>query len=263
MSDPNPASSVDIFNNAPKHGYHEPAAEVDAEAFTAVVESRRSVRVFTDDPIPEEVMRESLRLALLAPNSSNLQTWDFYWVRTPEKKAKLVTYCLNQPAARTAQELVVAVARPDRWRETNALMLAKFDESRKVRLKAAYQYYRKIVPLAYNMGPLGLFGPFKTLWVALVGLVKPIPRGPFSLSGMAIWAHKSTALACENLMLAFRAHGFDSCPMEGMDGARIKRLLDLPSGAQVCMVISAGKRAPEGVYGPRVRFDRDLFVHEV
>lgn len=256
-------SSVDIFNNAPKHGYEEPAAAVDAQAFTDVVESRRSVRVFTDEPIPEDVMRECLRLALLAPNSSNLQTWDFYWVRTPEKKAALVTYCLNQPAARTAQELVVAVARPDRWRETNALMLNKFDESRKVRLKAAYQYYRKIVPLAYDMGPLGIYGPFKTLWVALVGWFKPIPRGPFSRSGMAIWAHKSTALACENLMLALRAHGFDSCPMEGMDGARVKRLLGLPRGAQVCMVISAGKRAPEGVYGPRVRFDRDLFVHEV
>ncbi|MFZ9732913.1 MAG: nitroreductase family protein [Schleiferiaceae bacterium] len=263
MSTPESASSVDIFNNAPKHGYEEPAAPMDAAAFTAVVESRRSVRVYTDEAIPEATVRECLRLALLAPNSSNLQTWDFYWVRTPDKKAELVRYCLNQPAARTAQELIVAVARPDRWRETNALMLAKFDESRKVRLKAAYQYYRKIVPLAYNMGPLGLYGPFKTLWVALVGLVKPIPRGPFSLAGMATWAHKSTALACENLMLAFRAHGYDSCPMEGMDGARIKTMLGLPRGAQVCMVISAGKRAPEGVYGPRVRFDQKLFVHEV
>lgn len=263
MSDTKPSSSVDIFNNAPKHGYEEPALEVDAKAFTDVVESRRSVRIFNADPIPEAVMRECLRLALLAPNSSNLQTWDFYWVRSSEKKAKLVEYCLNQPAARTAQELVVAVARPDRWRETNSLMLAKFDDSRKVRLKAAYQYYKKIVPLAYNMGPFGLLGPLKTIWVSLVGLVKPIPRGPFSLSGMATWAHKSTALACENFMLALRAHGFDSCPMEGMDGKRIKKLLELPRGAQVCMVISAGKRAPEGVYGPRVRFDQNLFVHEV
>ena len=34
---------------------------------------------------------------------------------------------------------------------------------------------------------------------------------------MAVWAHKSTALACENLMLSLRAYGYDSCPMEGMD----------------------------------------------
>ena len=257
------SSSVDIFKDAPKHGYQEPAIDVDAEAFKEVVESRRSVRIFTEDAIPDEVMRECLRLALLAPNSSNLQAWEFYWVRDIEKKAKLVEYCLNQPAARTAQELIVAVARPDRWRLTNALMLAKFDESRKVRLKAAYQYYRKIVPLAYNMGPWGIFGPFKSLWVFLVGLYKPIPRGPFSRSGMATWAQKSTALACGTLMLALRAQGYDSCPMEGMDGLRVKRLLHLPKDAQICMVISAGKRASTGVYGPRVRFDRDLFVHEV
>ena len=30
------------------------------------------------------------------------------------------------------------------------------------------------------------------------------------------------ALACENLMLALRAYGYDSCPMEGMDSKRIK-----------------------------------------
>ena len=124
-------SDVEIFNEAPKHGYSESAPVMDAEAFKNVVEGRRAVRVYDATPIPEEVMRECLRLALLAPNSSNLQTWVFFWVRSADKKAKLVEYCLSQPAAKTAQELVVAVARPDRWRETNALMLAKFDDARK------------------------------------------------------------------------------------------------------------------------------------
>ena len=61
-------------------------------------------------------MKACLELALLAPNSSNLQPWEFYWVRSPEKKQNLVSYCLGQPAAATAQELVVAVARPDYWK---------------------------------------------------------------------------------------------------------------------------------------------------
>ncbi len=186
-------SDVEIFNEAPKHGYSESAPVMDAEAFKNVVEGRRAVRVYDATPIPEEVMRECLRLALLAPNSSNLQTWEFFWVRSADKKAKLVEYCLSQPAAKTAQELVVAVARPDRWRETNALMLAKFDDARKERLKGPYQYYSKIIPLAYNMGPFGIFGPFKQLYVWFKGLSGPIPRGPFSLHGMSTWAHKSTA----------------------------------------------------------------------
>ena len=256
-------SKVEIFKAAPEHGYKEESIHVDSEAFRAVVESRRSVRVYDQTPIPEGVMRECLRLSLLAPNSSNLQTWEFYWVRDEVKKKKLVKYCLSQPAARTASELVVAVARPDRWRQTNALMLAKFDEAKKVKLKAAYQYYSRIVPMAYNMGPFGIYGPFKQLYVWVRGLSKPTPRGPYSLSGMRLWAQKSTALACENFMLAIRAHGFDSCPMEGMDGKRVKELLDLPKGASICMVISTGKRADNGVYGPRVRFDQDLFIKEV
>ena len=80
--------------------------------------------------------------------------------------------------------------------------------------------------------------------------------------GMRIWAHKSTALACAHFMLAMRAHGFDTCPMEGLDSARVKQILGLPRQALVTMVISAGKRAEGGVYGERLRFDRKHFVHQ-
>ena len=38
-------------------------------------------------------------------------------------------------------------------------------------------------------------------------------------------------------------------------------ILGLPKEAVVTMVISAGKRAEGGVYGPRLRFDREHFVH--
>ncbi len=61
-------------------------------------------------------------------------------------------------------------------------------------------------------------------------------------------------------MLSIRAFGYDSCPMEGMDSKRIKKMLGLPRKAQISMVISAGKRAENGVYGERVRFDRDHFI---
>ena len=61
-------SDVEIFNKAPKHGYTETAPTMDTNAFIQVVEGRRSVRVYDSTHIPEEVMRECLRLALLAPN---------------------------------------------------------------------------------------------------------------------------------------------------------------------------------------------------
>ena len=64
-------------------------------------------------------------------------------------------------------------------------------------------------------------------------------------------------------MLSLRAYGYDSCPMEGMDSARIKKLLGLSSPAEISMVISAGKRAENGVYGKQIRFKSKYFIHEV
>jgi len=77
---------------------------------------------------------------------------------------------------------------------------------------------------------------------------------------MRVWAIKSTALAAENLMLAFRAYGYDSCPMEGMDEKRVSKLLKLPGDAEVVMVVGAGERADDGVYFPRVKFNRENFI---
>ena len=94
-----------VFEKALDLDYSEHAIPVNYDEFEKVVRSRRSVRVYTDEPIPESVMRQCISLALLAPNSSNLQPWEFHWVRTPEKKAELVRLCLGQPAAATAPEL--------------------------------------------------------------------------------------------------------------------------------------------------------------
>ena len=208
-------------------------------------------------------MKECLELTILAPNSSNLQPWEFYWVRSENKKEKLISYCLNQPAASTAQELVVAVARPDFWKINQKRMLELFNEMGDKAPKSAIKYYGKIVPLAYEQGPFSIKGYLKKIIIEIRGLKKPTPREPYNKKGMAIWAHKSTALACENLMLSLRAFGYDSCPMEGMDSKRIKKLLGLPHPAEISMVISAGKRAENGVYGKQFRFNKNYFIHEV
>ena len=107
--------ATEIFETVPSFGHCENAANTDPQAFEAVVRSRRSTRVYTSEAVPEEVMRQCLELTLLAPNSSNLQPWEFHWVRDAAKKAELARLCLQQPAATTAQELVVCVARLDTW----------------------------------------------------------------------------------------------------------------------------------------------------
>jgi len=66
-------------------------------------------------------------------------------------------------------------------------------------------------------------------------------------------AHKSAALAAQNFMISMAAVGYDTCPMEGSDTLRIKKILKLPRGAEINMVIGCGIRKPEGVYGKRFR----------
>ena len=90
--------------------------------FDQIIQFRRSNRKFDpNQPIPADVVEKALEHATLAPNSSNMQLWEFHWVRDEEKKKKLIHACLNQSAAKTAQELVVIVTRRDKWRPNKDL----------------------------------------------------------------------------------------------------------------------------------------------
>ncbi len=255
-------SDLDVLTKMPKNSYSEPALECNSDEFEKVVKSRRYIRIYNEEKIPEEIMEKCLDLTVLAPNSSNLQPWAFYWVKNSQKKAEVVNACLGQLAARTAAELIVCVARTDNWKSIQKQMINKLESETPVS-KGGVLYYKKIVPLAYNQGVLGMIGLIKKIVIFFQGLKKPIPREPASLADMRVWAHKSCALACENLMLALRAYGYDSCPMEGMDSKRIKRILSLSKGSEICMVISAGKRAENGVFGERIRMPKDQFIFKV
>jgi nitroreductase len=253
----------DVFQEKLSVPGAEPLQPVDPNEFEKVVRNRRSVRLYDGTPVPEAVMRKCLELALLAPNSSNLQPWEFYWVRSPEKRSRLVEACFSQNAAKTAAEIIVAVARIDNIFPSARQMLKTLEAGPVPVPSSVRDYYTKIVRLAYTTGPLSIAAPLKWLMFMFIGFFKVVPREPLGRPGLKLWATKSTALACENLMLAFSANGFDTCPMEGLDSKRVKKILGLPSSSVVVMAVSVGKRAPNGVYGPRVRFPNSQFLHEV
>ena len=232
--------------------------------FSEVVESRRSVRRFSSDcRVPEKVMTVALEHALLAPNSSNLQMWEFIWVRSAAKRKKLVEACLSQPAAATAAELVICVARMDTWQANRQRMLDAFSQKPAVP-EQARRYYEKIIPLALNQGPFGLIGLAKRVFVTVGGLFRAVPRQPTSHSDMRVWAVKSTALACQNLMLSLRAQGFDTCPMEGFDSKRVKKIASIKGRqSEIVMVLGVGAALPEGVFGERLRFDSKYYIRHI
>ena len=220
---------------------------------------RRSVRVYDpDQSIDSEVVKECIRQATLAPTSSNLQLWEFYHVTQKDTKEALAKACLNQNAARTAIQFVVAVARKDKWKsrvKANLTFLKQQFEQQEVRdtkrEKMANNYYTKIIPTLYT-DFFGILGVLKRGLATIQGISKPMYRQVLQ-SDLDIVAHKSTALAAQNFMISMAANNYDTCPMEGFDSKRVKTILGLPSSAMITMVISCGIRGKGGVYGPQFR----------
>lgn len=231
---------------------------------------RRSTRVYKDEPISIEKVKQCLVNASLAPTSSNLQLWEFYHVTDKETIGKIAQACFNQSAAKTANQLVVMVVRKDLWRKrakANLDFLGKIYDKEGLsdrdlkRKKMVMKYYGKLIPNIYT-DFFGILGLLRYLLFQIVGLFRPIYRQARQ-SDMRIVAHKSAGLAAENFMVSMAAIGYDTCPMEGSDTLRVKRILKLPWGAEINMVIGCGIRDEKGIYGPRFRIPFEEVYHKV
>jgi nitroreductase len=185
-------------------------------------------------------------------------------VTNKEILGRLSDACLGQSAASTAPQMVVFVTRQDlhweRERKMNLLSrenILKHSPKDRLdgRLKKQSAYYSKVMPFLYSRF-FGLIGLLRKLIVHSVGLFKPMPR-QVSESDTRVVVHKTCALAAQTFMLAMADEGYDTCPMEGFDSVRVKRILNLPLGAEVNMIISCGLRAENGVFGDRVRIPFD------
>ena len=233
--------------------------------FFELINKRRSVRKFSNAEVPNDVIRKCLKASILAANSSNLQPWEFYWIKNKEKKKHVVEACFSQNAARTAKELVIAVARIDTWERNRDLIVKDYKDKNKF-IPIINNYYNKIIPFAYYHDRFGIVGLIKRviyIFINIIGYFRPVPRGPIYKHDLFETVTKTTALACQNFMMALVAEGFDSCPMEGFDEKRIKQILNLNSKCHVVMIFGIGKADANGVYGKRFRINEDLVIKEV
>lgn len=227
----------------------------DTQVFQKILDHRRSIRIYNGKPLPEGVMRSCLEDALLAPTSSNLQVFELYWVKDPEKKKALAQACMGQPAATTAGDLVVVVARHDLWQQNLGKLVTVMTSGGKELPPPVKKYYLKQIPMLYRKDPFGVMNFARRAIFTTMGFKKPMVRTPVNDGDHRIWGHIQASLVAQTLMLAISSRGFDSCPMGGFDEKRVKDIIDLPRSAEVTMVISAGTRKTEGLYGPRIRLD--------
>lgn len=169
---------------------------------------RRSIRRYTGEPIAEAVLDEILAAATWAPSAHNRQPWRFCVVTSDVTKQRLSAAM----GARWRADLTADGADPD------------FIERRVTVSHARITGAAALVVAAVSMTDMDVY------------------PDPARSEAEWIMAVQSTALACQNLLLAAHAHGLGACwmcaPLFVPD--LVTSVLDLPDDWRPQALITLG-----------------------
>lgn len=214
-----------------------PIAAVDASpasiaAVDAAMTSRRSIRAFLPTPVPRAVIEEILAVAARAASGSNTQPW----------KVTVLTGATRDRLVRD----VLAIARDD------AAMAALQQEYEYYPTKWDSPYIERRRACGWGLyGTLGIGKSDKVrmreqhhrnylFFDAPVGLM-------FSIDAtLELGSWLDYGMFIQNIMVAARARGLDSCPQAAWlpFHATIKRVLDLPASEKIVCGMSLGYADP-------------------
>ncbi|AWB43734.1 nitroreductase family protein [Paenibacillus sp. CAA11] len=198
--------------------------------FREIALGRRSIKKY--DPavkISREEMTEILAEASRAPSSVNMQPWRFLVIESEEGKAKLA------PLARFNQRQV----------ETSAAVIAVFGDLN------SFDYAETIYGEAVKQGfmPQDVKDTMLPKLAAYYGSLDPVVNKETVLI--------DSGLVSMQLMLAARAHGYDTNPIGGYEKDQIAEAFGLDKDRYVpVMLISIGKAAEEGYGSVRLPIDQ-------
>lgn len=213
-------------------------------AFQALNRHRRAIRQFNTTPIPEKDIQELLAEAMLAPSSGNLQPYQLHWIRSANLKAEIAKACHGQQAASSAAEIIAISASPAIAKRTADEQLAYVEASTSFDSKSK-AYYRKQIRMFNKFLGIGA----SALWTPLIyiaSLIRPsLSLLPLGNIGSKNWAARNSLFAAQTIMLAAASKEIDSCPMEGFSTSQVARLLNLPRGTVIPIVIALGYRASD------------------
>lgn len=171
------------------------------------IEQRHAVKHYDEAfRMPREDIHRLASLAALAPTAFNIQHYRLVAVTNPKLKAEIRKAAFDQPQVTECSVLFVVAADMKAWEKNPA------------------RYWDRTAPEIQQ------------------GVVASIQR---SYNGREAAARDealvSASLAAENLMLAAKAMGYDTCPMGGMDRTAVAALVNLPEDHLIAMLVSVGK----------------------
>ena len=185
------------------------------------IESRRSVRRFSDAPVPQEDVEEIIRAAALAPSASNQQMWHFLVVRN------------RQLLERMRQAVVDKIREMESWPEVEG-----FEERLKGVARSGTFFVEAPVTLAV------LTKPYESPWDVVV-----LPRRGFSFAEIHRLrgdpGRQSVGAAVQNLLLRAHDLGYGTCWMTGplIAGFELAALLEVKAPWQLAALIPLGRPA--------------------
>jgi len=171
------------------------------------IQSRRSIKHF--DPVhrmPEKDLERLLSLVVLSPTAFNIQNWRFLVVVDTAQRKALREAAWGQAQVTDASVLIVVCADLKAWEKEPARYWQNTDkESRTMMVNMIDNYYRN---------------------------KEQVQRDE---------ALRSCGIAAQTLMLAAKAMGYDSSPMDGFDFDQVANIIQLPNDHIVTMFVALGK----------------------
>jgi len=154
--------------------------------------------------------RQLLELALLSPTAFNIQNWRFVVVRDPEIRKQIRAVAWDQAQVTDSSLLVVLCANLRAWDQDPA------------------NYWRNAP---------------KPVQDFLVPAIEQYYKGKPQVQRDE--AMRSCGMAGQTLMLAAKAMGYDSCPMDGFDYDAVGKIIKLPEDHVISFMIAIGKKTQD------------------
>jgi nitroreductase len=178
---------------------------------TDVIEDRRSVHDYTDEPLDDETLETIFERVKHTPSGYNLQPWQFLVLRDEENQERLRGHAFDQDHVTGAAAAVVVLGNTDPAAHAGRV----FDDW----LDKGY------LPDAETRD-------------GLVDQVEGWRERAYEEN--RVWSTRSTALAAMTLMYAAWEEGVASCPMEGFDPEGVKEEFDIGAGYEPVMLLTLG-----------------------
>lgn len=171
------------------------------------IQSRRAIKHYdADHRMSDAEIRQLLETAMLAPTAFNIQHWRFVTVLDPEVRKQIRTAAWDQAQVTDASLLIVMCADKDAWK------------------KDAARYWKNAPQ------------PVQDFLVPAIG---PYYEGREQVQRDECM--RSCGLAGMTIMLAAKAMGYDSCPMDGFDFDAVGKIINLPEDHVISFMIAVGK----------------------